>query len=125
MDKDTCGICGESMKDPIEDEYPLELKCGHTFHYMCLFQSFKIGKGINECPYCRCKGHRLPLVNGIKKPILGVHDFTEYENYENVGCKYILTRGKNKGEKCNCNCKLGYEYCIRHKKNISKDKVES
>tara|TARA_B110000285_G_scaffold13731_1_gene13557 strand:+ start:625 stop:990 length:366 start_codon:yes stop_codon:yes gene_type:complete len=121
MDDMMCGICGESMKDPVKDEYKHQLKCGHTFHYMCLSHSFKASKGINECPYCRSKGHKLPLVNGLKKPILGVNDFSDFNNYVNTGCKHVLTRGKHKDEKCNCNCKLGYEYCKRHIKNIHKD----
>ena len=29
----------------------------------------------------------------------------------------FLKSGKNKGQPCNCNCKIGYEYCGKHYKN--------
>jgi len=119
MEELTCGICGNG----IDDEYKHSLPCNpnHTFHYNCLVLSFKNTKGPNECPYCRVKCGVLPLVNGIKNPIIGIHDTSNVINYVNKGCKYILTRGKNKGSPCNLNCKLGYEYCKRHIKNTPKD----
>ena len=36
--------------------------------------------------------------------------------YENIKCQYVLKSGKNKDNKCNNNCKLGYNYCGKHKK---------
>ena len=44
-----CGICGEE-----NDEVFHKTKCGHVFHYNCLYMSFKNMKN-NTCPYCRSK----------------------------------------------------------------------
>ena len=32
-------------------------------------------------------------------------------------CEHILTKGKNKGNQCSKNCRLGYDYCTTHSKN--------
>ena len=105
-----CSICGEES-----DEVFHTLGCGHSFHYECLLLSFKNMKN-NNCPYCRAPKNFLPVINGVKNIITGIHDmdYEETLNYKVKGCDHILTRGKNKGNKCNKNCKLGYDYCGIH-----------
>ena len=123
MEEKTCSICGEENNDCFHT-----LKCNHTFHYNCLFQSFKSMRN-NHCPYCRKKTNYLPLINGLRKVIPGVHcnmfgsSFIEaklsLKNNYSVPCQHILIRGKNKGSTCNKNCFLGYKYCKAHKKDIN------
>ena len=116
---DACSICGEGL----DKEYNHTLKCKHTFHYQCLFLSFKNLKN-NNCPYCRNGDNYLPLVNGIKKGIVGIHvkypselyDINGGPIYNNIGCDAILKRGINKGDKCGKYCKLGYTKCKIHHK---------
>jgi len=128
-DQEECGICGLEIKD----KYSYKLICNHEFHYECLMKSFqntpKMKKEYNHCPYCRKKTNYLPLINGLKKVIPGVHcnsfglSFNEsklsLKNDYSVRCQHILTRGKNKGSTCNKNCFLGYKYCKVHKKDIN------
>ena len=54
----------------------------------------------------------LPIANGLKKLIVGVHGnykelYDENGNHKlkNKSCQHILTRGKNKGNQCSKNCK--------------------
>ena len=134
-ESDDCGICGLS----IDDKFSYTLACNHTFHYECLMKSFhnipKHKKNLNNhCPYCRKNSDYLPLVNGLKKVLSGVHcDIypSSYahkkeelkSNYSNK-CEFILTRGKNKGNPCGKNCILGYNTCKVHKnkdKNLIKN----
>lgn len=120
-EKHICGICGEK-----NDEVFHTTKCGHTFHYSCLYSSFKNMKN-NVCPYCRSTKNVLPIIPGLKKiqPLLHYHqiDYTkDYKDHKVEKCCHVLTRGKNKGEQCKKNCKLGYNYCSLHYKNhIKKD----
>ena len=109
MEKKLCSICGEENAD-----YFHTLNCGHSFHYECLLQSFKIMKN-NHCPYCRSEKNLLPIVNGVKKLIIGIHDIQseDIENYKVQKCQQVLTRGKNKGKQCSRNCKLGYDFCVK------------
>ena len=123
-----CSICGLDLKD----KYCHELKCGHKFHYECLMKSFssipKTNKNnnYNNCPYCRSPSDYLPIVNGLKKLIVGVHfetvqEFSDENGFtknKNNPCQYILKRGKNKGNQCGKNCYLGYDYCKVHKKSL-------
>lgn len=119
----TCAICGEDNDDVFHT-----LRCGHSFHYRCLYNSFKCMK-TNSCPYCRSSKNLLPIVPGLKKVERPLHFNNKYydkynkcENHKPVKCKHILTRGKNTGETCGKNCKLGYEYCgIHYKKYIKKN----
>ena len=128
-EQEECGICGLEIKD----KYSYKLTCNHEFHYECLMKSFqntpKLKKECNHCPYCRNKTNYLPLINGLKKVIPGVHcnmfgssiieEKKSLANNYSVRCQHILTRGKNKGETCNKNCFLGYNYCKTHKKDIN------
>ncbi len=123
-----CAICG----DDLNDKYSYKLSCSHEFHYECIMKSFlntpKIKKECNHCPYCRNKTNYLPLVNGLKKVIPGVHcnifgssthiHIQSLKTEYNIKCQHALTRGKNKGNLCAKNCLLGYEYCKLHKKDI-------
>ena len=121
-----CGICGLD----INDKFPYTLNCEHKFHYECLMKTFQNtpkykNKDLNYCPYCRKKSEFLPLVNGLKKVIPGVHTYSmsneiidkkqELNDNFNVKCQHILTRGKNKGNTCGKNCVLGYTLCKAHK----------
>ena len=83
----------------------------------------------NSCPYCRSAKHLLPIIPGLKKVVYPMHFNKKYvdkynkcENHTVTKCNHVLTRGKNKGEICGKNCKLGYEYCGTHyKKYIKKE----
>ena len=119
-----CGICGSDLND----KYTHKLTCNHIFHYECLMKSFqnipKHKKERNHCPYCREKYEFLPLVNGLKKVIPGVHCNTfgqsisetklSLKNDYSKRCGFILTRGKNKGNECSKNSHFGYTYCKNH-----------
>ena len=110
MENKLCSICGEE-----NDDYLHTLECGHTFHYNCTYLSF-INIKNNTCPYCRSTGNHLPLVNGLKKIVPWIHNCDNSINYESKTCSMILKKGKNKGEKCTRNCKLGYNLCTQHLK---------
>ena len=115
-DQEECGICGLEIKD----KYSYKLICNHEFHYECLMKSFqntpKMKKEYNHCPYCRSEKNLLPLVNGIKIIDKNIHNLENINTYENIKCNTILKTGKNKGNKCDKFCKLGYFTCQRHTK---------
>jgi hypothetical protein len=106
---EVCPICA----DDLTNKYTHTLDCNHTFHYECLFYSFKKGKNL-LCPLCRSNHNKLPIVNGIKQPDLNIH--IKNENYKNILCNSILKTGKNKGNLCNNKCMIGYYQCKRHLK---------
>ena len=122
-----CNICGLELKD----KFCHTLGCNHVFHYECLMKTFQSTNNNkltykNSCPYCRKSCQYLPIVNGLKRIVPGVHcgnnnqSINESKNIlqENYSkpCQFILTRGKNKGNPCGKNCLLGYDYCSNHKK---------
>ena len=122
-----CSICGLELKE----KYQHKLPCNHVFHYECLLKTFislnkDTYKYSNNCPYCRSPCDYLPVVNGLKKLIVGVHfetvqEFTDENGIlklKNNSCQYILKKGKNKGNQCNKKCFLGYEYCKIHKESL-------
>ena len=132
-----CAICGEELSKKLS----YKLSCGtetepHEFHYECLIKSFNHSYNVErdrKCPYCREKTDYLPLVNGLKKVIPGIH--CSYSFYElkikkeelkeyNITCKHILTRGKRKNEFCGKNCCLGSEYCNIHEKLSKKSQLK-
>ena len=128
MSEEDCSICGLELNE----KYTHELSCGHKFHYECLMKTFIHTKTYkdnkNSCPYCRDNCGYLPVVNGLKKLIVGVH-FAKIQEFtgdngvtklKNNPCQFILTRGKNKGKQCGKNCCLGYDYCKIHKKSMDK-----
>ena len=73
MENEECSICGVCLND----NYSIELSCGHKYHYECLMSSFieikkcsQLKKKYkNRCPYCRKICGELPIVNGLKKVI--------------------------------------------------------
>ena len=73
MSEEDCGICGLELSE----KFSYELNCKHVFHYECLMKSFNNTsynkKCSNICPYCRSNSPHLPLINGLKKVIPGVH----------------------------------------------------
>lgn len=126
MSEEECGICGLELNE----KFPYTLDCIHKFHYECLLKTYSNisytvnGKYSMQCPYCRTKSNYLPLVNGLKKIIPGVHckiNSAEIDEKNKIlnekysqKCGYTLTRGKNKGNDCGKNCVLGYGYCKTH-----------
>ena len=109
MTENLCPICYESLSK----KYKHTLNCNHTFHYECLYNSFK-HDWLNMCPYCRSEDNYLPIVNGIKKTKLYIHKTDDIKNYKNILCDHIISRGKNKGNNCNKNCVLGEYKCSSH-----------
>lgn len=114
----TCDICGEKS-----NKYIYKLNCSHEFHYECLAQSFKHGLNRN-CPTCRTPSYFLPMINGCSGPTNHIHydynssmeHINKIKEYKHVRCDHILTRGKNKGSKCNKKCVVGYYQCTNHLK---------
>ena len=115
--EDCCSICGDNFNN----EYCHTLECNHKFHYNCLLLTFKNLRS-NSCPYCRSKDNYLPIVNGLKKPLIGIHaskitdlfDENGHKKYNNKPCNALLKKGPRKGEECGKNCKLGYDKCRIH-----------
>ncbi|MBD23775.1 MAG: hypothetical protein CMG46_02030 [Candidatus Marinimicrobia bacterium] len=116
-----CGICGDDLNNEFVHTIPL---CNHSFHYSCLLDSLKMNR---NCPYCRGKVNLLPPINGLKKLIPGIHYFEDNSYnvsskgdyiHSNIGCNYKFKKGKNKGEQCLKNCKLGYHQCKLHLNKI-------
>jgi len=112
-----CNICG----DDLSKHFIHTTDCNHTFHYECLQKSFIKSFDKNMCPLCRNPIDKLPIVNGLKKLIIGIH-FSNYEekktiNHINTTCQYIFKSGKNKDQICNKNCKIGFNVCGSHFKS--------
>ena len=110
----SCEICSGDIDNPIN------LKCGHSFCYDCLLQSYK-GVKCNYnlkshriCPYCRNPSTFLPLELG-NLPIKGIH--REYGKKKKIfkKCTTILKSGPRSGESCDCIVKPGMDFCGRHK----------
>jgi len=127
------------------DNSCLELKCGHKFNYVPLYNDIKLHKlkynniesyklKYNEirCPYCKIIHKELIPYNSIcgEPPTFGVNSTlhaTHVEPEPNLSlsmnpkqCTAILLKGKNKGKQC-CNNKtlLSYQYCGRHYKKYA------
>ena len=120
MTTEICSICGDDMAN----EYPHTLRCNHTFHYKCLFLSFKSLKNL-DCPYCRSKNNKLPLVSGVRKININIHDTSNIETFENHKCQMVLIRGKNKGKTCDRGCSFGYDYCKNHLQKYIKEQCDN
>lgn len=123
-EEEDCSICGLKLNE----KYQYKLQCNHVFHYECLLKTFVhsknsyySGKYTNKCPYCRSKCEFLPVINGLSKVREDIHYKYEKPELISVPCKAILQKGKNKGNKCDKKCMLGYEYCGLHKKYIKFD----
>lgn len=119
--ENNCLVC----HDKIKEEDKVVLKCGHKYHYNCIFMTFKSNNNKRECPYCRKDGGYLKLKDGMI-PFLNIHrEFDDYVNgnfnlesikYIPGKCKQILKTGKNAGTQCKNKHKPGEEYCGKHLK---------
>lgn len=129
-----CAICYEKL-----DDSAIKLKCGHTFHYNCIFNSYKMAtiknknniKLFRKCPYCRNNGGFLPLSKNIY-PYKNIHieyyeveqllfrnDFEKLKEVvdkyiDKTKCNAILKSGSDKGYQCKKNKKNGNDYCHLH-----------
>ena len=139
-DYPTDDICLISQ-EPLDSTF-IELKCGHKFNYIPLYNDIKLHKlkynnvesyklKYNEirCPYCKIIHDELLPYNSIcgDPPTFGVnsplHNVNEEDSHaankvlNPKQCTAILLKGKNKGKQC-CNNKtlLSYQYCARHYK---------
>ena len=120
--EDCCLVC----HDKLTDDDSVKLKCGHKFHYSCIFMTYKANSNKRECPYCRTDGGYLKLKDGMI-PFFNIHrEFEDYVsgnfNLDNINyipgkCKKILKTGKNAGTQCKNKHKPGEEYCGIHLKN--------
>ena len=132
-DENICYICYQKL-----DNNVTTLKCGHKYHYDCIYLSYKTNLISNnmstnrkrECPYCRCDGGYLPMKIGYM-PAKSINaNFKEYDqeiknnNYEKwmkyfipEKCYCILKTGKNAGKQCSRKkSKDGGNFCTIHKK---------
>tara|TARA_B100000900_G_C20596206_1_gene723499 strand:- start:2148 stop:2549 length:402 start_codon:yes stop_codon:yes gene_type:complete len=119
--EEMCGICG----DLLNQKFVYKLPCNHTFHYECIYKSLVHTRSTcNKCPYCRQTFETLEPVNGLKDLKYTIHylDKNNKPEYTNVKCEHIMTRGKNKGNKCGKNCQLGYFRCGLHNNGNKNDK---
>ncbi len=110
-----CNICGDNL----DNAFTYTTDCNHIFHYECLQKSLQNSyEKNNSCPLCRQSIHLLPVVNGLKKLVRDIHytseEYKNNLNYVNIPCNHILKSGKNKGQVCNRNCKVGYNVCGKH-----------
>tara|TARA_B100000902_G_scaffold389735_1_gene437403 strand:+ start:2416 stop:2991 length:576 start_codon:yes stop_codon:yes gene_type:complete len=118
-----CLICFETFEET-KDEIAVQLLCAHGFHYDCIMESYKMKTSVDgykqskrECPYCRCKGGYLPLLEGMK-PVKNVHKEWDIQEKHN---KYYGAWGQCKGftkagKRCTNRAKaiVGH-YCGKHK----------
>ena len=117
METPICDICA----DPQKDKFMYQLNCGHSFHYECIMKTFQCSRKNsaqpNKCPLCRQVHGLLPIVNGLNKPIRGIHyvyTSKEIPKLNNIPCSTILKSGNRKGEACGCKCMVGMNICKRH-----------
>jgi hypothetical protein len=140
-DENLCYIC----YDKLENSDVIELKCGHKFHYDCIFLSYKTNlvpsfstNRKRECPYCRNDGGYLPLkigympqrdinlrYNEYQNDILN-NNFEKWEKYFiKTNCYCILKTGKNSGKQCSRKKFGDTNYCKTHLKKFEPNKVEN
>jgi hypothetical protein len=112
-----CMVCHDNLNNEVK------LKCGHKFHYDCIFSTYKSNNNKRDCPYCRRDGGFLKLKDGMI-PFLNIHkEFKDYINgtfnldsinYVEGKCKKILKTGKNQGTQCRNKYKPNESFCGKH-----------
>ena len=120
-----CLITGNN----IETNNIIKLNCNHTFDYISLVNEFKLQKEykykIFMCPYCRQNlSGFLPLHSNYGQ-IKGItsNAYSFLNNTPEKKCKYIINKGKNKGNYCNNNKKYyNLNYCSKHNKNTENNR---
>ena len=115
-EEEECAICCDKLDNRYET---IELKCGHKFHYECIFESFKAASQLNrytnkirDCPYCRAKSNYLPLKEGMV-PMRGIHEEYSFLKGKTINisiirekyflkdkCQSIILTGANKHQQC-------------------------
>lgn len=118
IDGDYCLISYESFKkEQCEKNEIVKLKCGHTFLYNNILESYKITNisgrnyiGKRICPYCRKSGGYLPYTGN--EAIRGIHNLNavkhwrlkQIENKKKTSgyntCCAILVSGIHRGYPC-------------------------
>ena len=98
----SCGICWSEFD---ADSLIYETNCkpvSHKFHIECIQLAYSLTKQ-KECPYCRQN--------------------LNISNYNKLypKCKYILTKGQNKGKRCSNYAKNGNGLCNIHKSKINNE----
>lgn len=131
-EEEKCFICYENL-----DDTATVLKCGHKFHYNCIFLTYKSNIKQNyqfngrECPYCRRDGGYLNLKVGYL-PTKNINsEFSDWDNdlknnnykcwekYLNKDkCYYFLKTGKNAGKQCSRSKSGGIDFCKMHGKKL-------
>ena len=132
-DKKECPVCYDEL-----DETSVKLKCGHSFHYNCILNSYKSINKKNKirylrlCPYCRLDGGYLELkknnypIKGIHYEYYAIEKYIIMNDFEKVKemtkdylnpkkCNAIIKSGINKGYQCKMNKKNNEDYCYHHK----------
>jgi len=130
-DSNLCLICYDEYKinkNVNDNTKCVTLKCGHKFHYECIYMTYKSLKGQRTCPYCRKDGGFLPLIPG-QMPQQYIHsEYIKLKENPNQPlnielipnkCKYILKTGKNKGNQCKFGIKTEEGYCNMHFKKVN------
>ena len=130
-EENNCAICHTEIEENDEVE---QLKCGHKYHYECIFITYKFnkckykGSKLRKCPYCREDGGYLSLKNNIV-PVKDIHEeyikFVQYLVEDNRDeymkflnkdkCFAILKTGKNKNDQCSFK-PVENNFCKKHKK---------
>ena len=117
QDNTFCLISGKKFTNiDFEENNIVKLKCGHTFDYKNIYDSYKITnlKSRNYmtkqlCPYCLQKGGLLPPKNNYQY-IKGVNfkgkKKDDLNNYLN--CCAEIKNGANKGKICGNKCKITF-----------------
>jgi hypothetical protein len=130
-----CPVCYEKIQS--EEELTI-LKCGHKYHYHCIFNSFKMNHSGYEnkrrqCPYCRVESDYLELKPGLI-PRRQIHE--EYNDLKGKNikleqleafllpdkCQAIIMAGINKFNQCTRK-QLDKKYCKLHKNYNGSKKI--
>lgn len=121
--EDETSICNDEnicmlTKTPLTKNY-ITLLCGHKFNYKCLVDEIftskynynrydnqrKLHKYEIRCPYCRSINYGLlPTIKTELNSESGVTGVTSKNKHiPHRTCRFVMKRGKRKGEPCNSN----------------------